>query len=112
MKNKTTAGLLALLLGGIGAHKFYLGKPMWGLVYLIFCWTFIPAVIAFFEALGFFFMKEATFQQKYGAAELIMGPGGVTVATPETHVRCPDCRELVLRDARKCKHCGTALIPQ
>ena len=32
--------------------------------------------------------------------------------TPETHVRCPDCRELVRRDARKCKHCGTALIPQ
>lgn len=31
---------------------------------------------------------------------------------PDTHVRCPDCRELVLRDARKCKHCGTALIPQ
>jgi hypothetical protein len=32
--------------------------------------------------------------------------------SPDTHVRCPDCRELVLRDARKCKHCGTALIPQ
>lgn len=32
--------------------------------------------------------------------------------TPETHVRCPDCRELVRHDARKCKHCGTALIPQ
>jgi hypothetical protein len=32
--------------------------------------------------------------------------------TPETHVRCPDCRELVLSDARKCKHCGTALVPQ
>lgn len=32
--------------------------------------------------------------------------------TPETHVRCPDCRELVRVDARKCKHCGTALIPQ
>ena len=29
-----------------------------------------------------------------------------------THVRCPDCRELVRRDARKCKHCGTGLIPQ
>lgn len=26
MKNKTTAGLLALFLGGIGVHKFYLGK--------------------------------------------------------------------------------------
>jgi hypothetical protein len=32
--------------------------------------------------------------------------------TPETHVKCPDCREFVLKDARKCKHCGTALIPQ
>jgi hypothetical protein len=31
---------------------------------------------------------------------------------PDTHVRCPDCRELVRNDARKCKHCGTALIPQ
>lgn len=26
-----------------------------------------------------------------------------------THKRCPDCRELVLMDAIKCKHCGTAL---
>lgn len=33
-------------------------------------------------------------------------------ATPDTHVRCPDCRELVLRDARRCKHCGITLIPQ
>ncbi len=32
--------------------------------------------------------------------------------TPETHVRCPDCREFVLRDARVCKHCGCKLIPQ
>jgi hypothetical protein len=28
----------------------------------------------------------------------------------ETHVKCPDCRELVLKDARKCKHCGSSLI--
>lgn len=31
--------------------------------------------------------------------------------TPDTHVRCPDCRELVRRDARKCRHCGTLLLP-
>jgi hypothetical protein len=31
---------------------------------------------------------------------------------PDTHVKCPDCRELVLRDARRCKHCGCTLIPQ
>ena len=27
------------------------------------------------------------------------------------HVRCPECRELVRADARKCKHCGVALTP-
>ena len=36
----------------------------------------------------------------------------VDAPTPETHVRCPDCRELVRFDARKCKHCGAALVPQ
>lgn len=30
----------------------------------------------------------------------------------KTHVKCPDCRELVLKDARVCKHCGCKLIPQ
>jgi len=32
--------------------------------------------------------------------------------TPETHVKCPDCAELVRREARVCKHCGCRLIPQ
>jgi hypothetical protein len=32
--------------------------------------------------------------------------------SPNTHVRCPDCRELVYHDARKCKHCGITLVPQ
>jgi ribosomal protein S27E len=36
----------------------------------------------------------------------------INTPDPSTHVRCPDCREFVLKDARKCKHCGTALVPQ
>ena len=28
--------------------------------------------------------------------------------TSGTHVRCPDCQELVLNEARKCKHCVNA----
>ena len=38
--------------------------------------------------------------------------GDPSAPSPETHIRCPECRELVIRDARKCKHCGCALIPQ
>lgn len=35
-KNKTTAGLLALFLGGLGVHKFYLGQTLAGVLYLLF----------------------------------------------------------------------------
>lgn len=31
--------------------------------------------------------------------------------SPWTHVRCPDCREYVYKDANKCKHCGIRLVP-
>jgi len=49
-KNPTTALLLALFLGGVGAHKFYMGKVGLGIVYILFSWTFIPSIIAFIEA--------------------------------------------------------------
>lgn len=32
--------------------------------------------------------------------------------TPATHVICPDCREYVRKDARKCRFCGCSLKPQ
>ena len=38
-------------------------------------------------------------------------PRDPNAPSPDTHVRCPDCRELVYKDARKCKHCGTSLVP-
>mgnify|MGYP000184445206 CR=1 FL=1 len=36
---------------------------------------------------------------------------GGEVATAETHVRCPECRELVRNDAKRCKHCQATLTP-
>ena len=47
--NKTVYCLLAFFLGGIGIHKFYAGKTGSGILYIVFCWTFIPAFIAFIE---------------------------------------------------------------
>lgn len=49
--NKTVYCVLAMLLGGIGAHKFYAGRIGAGICYFIFCWTFLPFVIALFEAI-------------------------------------------------------------
>lgn len=44
--------LLALFLGGIGMHDFYVGKTAQGMKKLIFFWTGIPAIIAVFNAIG------------------------------------------------------------
>jgi TM2 domain-containing membrane protein YozV len=48
-KDRTTAVLLTLFLGGVGAHRFYLGQVGLGIVYLLFCWTFVPSIIALME---------------------------------------------------------------
>jgi len=49
MKNKLVAGLLAIFLGGLGVHKFYLGRTTAGVIILIInillCWTIIVPVI-------------------------------------------------------------------
>lgn len=73
MKDKNTAWILAIFLWGIWLHKFYLGQPIIGVVYILFCWTFIPAIIAFFEWLGYFMCKNnEVFNKKYNAKEVLM----------------------------------------
>lgn len=64
-RNKTAAALWAFFLGGFGAHKFYLGRPVWGILYLIFFWTFIPAFVAFVEFIIYLTMSEEAFDLKY-----------------------------------------------
>lgn len=64
-KSKNITTILALLLGGIGIHRFYLGQNKLGIFYLIFCWTFVPLVISFFDFLAFAFMSEEKFNLKY-----------------------------------------------
>jgi len=65
MKSKSTTVLLAFFLGGLGIHRFYLGQNGMGILYLIFCWTFIPALIALFDFFIFIFMSEDSFNYKY-----------------------------------------------
>jgi TM2 domain-containing membrane protein YozV len=62
-KSKMMAFLLALFLGGLGFHHFYMGHSVRGLLYLLFCWTFIPAILALFEAVMFLLMSNQAFQR-------------------------------------------------
>jgi TM2 domain-containing membrane protein YozV len=64
-KSRIAAVLLALFLGGLGAHKFYLGQPILGILYVVFCWTFIPAILGLIEAIVYLCMSDARFARKY-----------------------------------------------
>ena len=64
-RTKTSAALFAFFLGGLGIHKFYLGQAGLGVLYLVFCWTFIPSLIGFVEGIIFLSMTEAEFAQRY-----------------------------------------------
>ncbi len=71
MKNRILAALLAFFVGWLGIHKFYLGYNLAGIVYLIFSWTFIPGLIAFFEGVGLLLMSDRAFDAQYNGVKLI-----------------------------------------
>ena len=65
-KNRIAAALFAVFLGGLGIHKFYLGRVVQGILYLLFCWTFIPAFIGLIEGIIYLTMSDVAFAEKYG----------------------------------------------
>lgn len=78
MKSKQVAGVLALLFGVFGVHRFYLGKRFWGILHLVlffFCFTltveegapFIiaPALLGFIDAVLLFVMPKEEFDDRY-----------------------------------------------
>ena len=69
-KSVTTAVLLALFLGGLGIHKFYLGQPGLGVLYILFCWTYIPSIIALIEC---FFMGSQVRNYNLKKAQELIG---------------------------------------
>lgn len=64
-KSKVAAILLCFFLGSLGIHSFYLGKVGAGILSLLFCWTFIPAFIAFIQFIMLLCMSDAEFRERY-----------------------------------------------
>lgn len=71
MKNKTVAGVLALVAGYMGLHRFYLGQVGLGIVYIFLLpiavvtglWFFL--LIGVVDAVAFFSMDQQAFDDKY-----------------------------------------------
>ena len=75
-KSQTLAAILCALLGGLGAHRFYLGSIGLGVVYVLFCCTGIPALVAWVETFVIAFSSQESWARKYNQG----------VLTPPTHV--------------------------
>jgi TM2 domain-containing membrane protein YozV len=84
MRNRTAAILICFFGGYFGVHKFYLGQNVQGILYLIFCWTCIPALISFFEFLGLCFMSDREFDARfnYAAEPNTLGQGSSYPVAP------------------------------
>jgi TM2 domain-containing membrane protein YozV len=67
MKSKVAAGLFGILLGGLGIHKFYLGRWGWGIIYILFVWTYIPSILGLIEGIIYLTTPDDVFQAKYAA---------------------------------------------
>jgi TM2 domain-containing membrane protein YozV len=65
-RNRLTAALFALILGGFGVHKFYLGKVGQGALYLLFFWTLIPLIASLIEGIMYLTMTDGDFAATYG----------------------------------------------
>lgn len=84
----------------------------------IFIWVFFAVVIGYAafrrgrSCFGWFLLGILISPLLAGFLLLALPNKTMRAPTPETHVKCPDCAELVRREARVCMHCGCRLIPQ
>jgi TM2 domain-containing membrane protein YozV len=105
-KDEVTGVLLAIFLGGIGIHHFYLRRDGLGVLYLLFSWTGIPMVVAWIEA---FFMPGRvrqfnTAQAMYISSQILAAShAGVAMQ------RCPACNSPIDSAAVFCTHCGATI---
>ena len=65
MKNKTTAGILAIIFGWLGVHRFYLGQKGLGILYLILSFTGISFLLGLIDGIVLLTQEEERFNRKY-----------------------------------------------
>lgn len=82
MKDKNTAAILALFMGTIGVHKFYLGRIGAGILYLVFSLTFIPTVLGLIDFFVLALMDQDEFNRRYNGSGMLPGPVVVNMLPP------------------------------
>jgi TM2 domain-containing membrane protein YozV len=72
-KNRQVAIILAfagIVIPAAGFHKFYLGQPFWGIVYLLLSWTPIPHIASAIDAVWYLTQDSTHFDSNFRSIEL------------------------------------------
>ena len=65
VQTKLIQSALAIFLGSFGAHKFYQGKTLQGVIYFLLSWTTLPMWISIMEGIRYLFMPIEDFYDQY-----------------------------------------------
>jgi TM2 domain-containing membrane protein YozV len=73
-KSRNIAAILAFsgTLTISGLHKFYLGQPIWGIIYVLLSWTPIPKVASAIEGVWYLTQDEETFDRYFNLGESVV----------------------------------------
>ncbi len=82
MKDKNVAAILALFMGSIGVHKFYLGRIGAGILYLFFSITFIPSILGLIDFFVLALMEKDEFNRRYNGSHNLAAPVVVNMLPP------------------------------
>jgi TM2 domain-containing membrane protein YozV len=109
-KDEVAGVLLALFLGTFGLHHFYLRRNGLGILYLLFFWTGIPALLGFVEC---FLMpgrvRRYNLEQAIMLAANIRGNAPPPLPLAMTARHCPSCGTVMMDGVRFCGKCGAGL---
>ena len=66
-KDKMVAGILGILLGGLGIHHFYLGSVGAGVVTLLLSCICVGGILGLIEGIMLLMMSDEEFNARYNA---------------------------------------------
>ncbi|MDO6524102.1 NINE protein [Motilimonas sp. 1_MG-2023] len=77
-KSRVASALLAIIGGSLGLHRFFLGQ-WWGVFYLLFSWTLIPAIVGLIEGIVFLATDQQQWNNKYNQGRQLGNEGGTVL---------------------------------
>jgi TM2 domain-containing membrane protein YozV len=105
-KDEVIGVLLAVILGGLGIHQFYLRRDGLGVLYLLLSWTSLPMFVAWVEA---FFMPGRV--RRYNAIQAAHISAQILASSGRSASRCSACGHFTNPTAMFCNHCGASITP-